>query len=107
MIKAIGKIGLAVRGLYGEGTEALGNLFQISNQHTLGEAEPEIIAQIAKVIEGVVRSEVTARAKLKEDHQTMLQDQIGRAFAILRYAHIPVSYTHLDVYKRQVQSSLS
>ena len=56
VIKAIGKIGLAVRGLYGEGTEALGNLFQISNQHTLGEAEPEIIAQIEKVIEGVAKA---------------------------------------------------
>ncbi len=97
VIKAIGKIGLAVRGLYGEGTEALGNLFQISNQHTLGEAEPEIIAQIEKVIEGVVRSEVTARAKLKEDHQTMLRDQIGRAFAILRYAHILTSKEALNL----------
>jgi len=97
VIKAIGKIGLAVRGLYGEGTEALGNLFQISNQHTLGEAEPEIIAQIEKVIEGVVRSEVTARAKLKEDHQTMLRDQVGRAFAILRYAHILTSKEALNL----------
>ncbi|WP_395752257.1 protein arginine kinase [Prosthecobacter sp.] len=97
VIKAIGKIGLAVRGLYGEGTEALGNLFQISNQHTLGEAEPEIIAQIEKVIEGVVRSEMTARAKLKEDHQTMLRDQVGRAFAILRYAHILTSKEALNL----------
>jgi protein arginine kinase len=97
VIKAIGKIGLAVRGLYGEGTEALGNLFQISNQHTLGEAEPEIIAQIEKVIEGVVRSEVTARAKLKEDHHTMLRDQVGRAFALLRYAHILTSKEALNL----------
>jgi protein arginine kinase len=97
VIKAVGKIGLAVRGLYGEGTEALGNLFQISNQHTLGEAEPEIIAQIEKVIEGVVRSEQNARAKLKEDHQTMLHDQVGRAFAILRYAHILSSKEALNL----------
>jgi protein arginine kinase len=97
VIKAVGKIGLAVRGLYGEGTEALGNLFQISNQHTLGEAEPEIIAQIEKVIEGVVRSEQNARAKLKEDHQTMLQDQVGRAFAILRYAHVLSSKEALNL----------
>ncbi len=97
VIKAVGKIGLAVRGLYGEGTEALGNLFQISNQHTLGESEPDIIAQIEKVIEGVVRSEQTARAKLREDHQTMLRDQIGRAFAILRYAHILSSKEALNL----------
>lgn len=88
VMKAVNKIGLAVRGLYGEGTEALGNLFQISNQHTLGEKESEIIQQIERVIESVVRSEQNARAKLREDHSTMLQDQVGRAYAILRHAHI-------------------
>lgn len=97
VIKAVSKIGLAVRGLYGEGTEALGNLFQISNQHTLGEAEPDIITQIEKVIEGVIRSEQTARAKLVEDHAVMLHDQIGRAFAILRYAHVLTSKESLNL----------
>jgi protein arginine kinase len=88
VMKAVNKIGLAVRGLYGEGTEALGNLFQVSNQHTLGEKEGEIIQQIERVIESVVRSEQNARVKLREDHRTMLEDQIGRAYAILRHAHI-------------------
>ena len=88
VMKAVNKIGLAVRGLYGEGTEALGNLFQVSNQHTLGEKESEIILQIEKVIESVVRSEQNARLKLREDHSTMLHDQVGRAYAILRHAHI-------------------
>ncbi len=97
VVKAVGKIGLAVRGLYGEGTEALGNLFQISNQHTLGEKESEIIAQIEKVIEGVVRSETMARAKLKEDSPTHLRDQIGRAYAILRHAHILSSKEALNL----------
>ena len=97
VIKAVNKIGLAVRGLYGEGTEALGNLFQISNQHSLGEAEPEIITQIEKVIEGVIRSEQTAREKLAEDHGVMLHDQIGRAYAILRYAHVLTSKEALNL----------
>ncbi|GAA5138545.1 protein arginine kinase [Prosthecobacter algae] len=97
VIKAVGKIGLAVRGLYGEGTEALGNLFQISNQHTLGEKEGEIIAQIEKVIERVVSSEMNARQKLLEDNPTMLHDQVGRAFAILRYAHILTSKEALNL----------
>ncbi|MCB1225663.1 MAG: protein arginine kinase [Verrucomicrobiales bacterium] len=88
VVKAVGKIGLAVRGLYGEGTEALGNLFQISNQHTLGETESEIITQIEKVIESIVRSENNAREKLREDHGVMLHDQIGRAYAILRHAYV-------------------
>jgi protein arginine kinase len=97
VIKAVNKIGLAVRGLYGEGTEALGNLFQISNQHTLGEREAEIIVQIEKVIEGVIRSEQTARAKLREDHSVMLADQVGRAYAILRHAHVLTSKEALNL----------
>lgn len=97
VIKAVNKIGLAVRGLYGEGTEALGNLFQISNQHTLGERESEIILQIEKVIEGVIRSEQTARAKLKEDHLIMVNDQVGRAYAILKYAHVLSSKEALNL----------
>ncbi len=88
VIKAVSKIGLAVRGLYGEGTEALGNLFQISNQHTLGEREAEIILQIEKVIEKVLFSEQTARAKLRDDNSIMLADQVGRAYAVLRHAHV-------------------
>ena len=47
VIQAVNKIGLAVRGLYGEGTEALGNLFQVSNQTTLGDRELEIIVSVA------------------------------------------------------------
>jgi protein arginine kinase len=97
VIKAVGKIGLAVRGLYGEGTEALGNLFQISNQHTLGEKEQDIITSIEKVIERVVNSERNARQKLLEDNPVMLHDQVGRAFAILRYAHVLASKEALNL----------
>lgn len=96
VVKAVGKIGLAVRGLYGEGTEALGNLFQISNQHTLGESESEIITQIEKVIEGVVRSETTAREKLRADNPVMLRDQVGRAYAVLRHAYVLTSKEALN-----------
>src|SRR4030095_14032402 len=61
VIQAVNKIGLAVRGLYGEGTEAMGNLFQISNQTTLGEREDEIIARLTKVIETIIEKEHNAR----------------------------------------------
>jgi protein arginine kinase len=88
VMKAVTKIGLAVRGLYGEGTEALGNLFQISNQKTLGEKESDIISEIETVVQGVLKSEEQARIRLREDHATMLSDQVGRAYAILRHAHI-------------------
>src|SRR5947199_5565856 len=50
IIQAVNKLGLAVRGLYGEGTEALGNIFQVSNQMTLGEAESDIVERLNKVL---------------------------------------------------------
>src|SRR5882762_11226124 len=57
VIQAVNKVGLAVRGLYGEGTEALGNLFQISNQTTLGDKEDDILARLTKVIETIIEKE--------------------------------------------------
>lgn len=87
-IQGANKIGLAVRGLYGEGTEALANLFQISNQNTLGSKEEEIIEHLDRVITQLIDNEKTARMKMLEDKPTMIQDHIGRAYAILKYAHI-------------------
>lgn len=88
VMNAVSKIGLAVRGLYGEGTEALGNLFQVSNQHTLGETEAELIGRIEGVAEHIVQAETHAREKLMHESPTMLHDQVGRAYATLRFAHL-------------------
>jgi protein arginine kinase len=97
VIQAVNKIGLAVRGLYGEGTEALGNLFQISNQNTLGEKEIEIVARLEKVIEQIIGHEKNARASLVEDKSPMLLDQVGRAYAILRHAYVISSKEALNL----------
>lgn len=100
VITAVNKIGLAVRGLYGEGTEALANLFQISNQHTLGEREGDIIARLEKVIEQIIGHEQNARKKLLEDAPQKVLDHVGRAYATLRFAHILESkeaLTHLSM----------
>jgi protein arginine kinase len=86
VINSINKIGLAVRGLYGEGTEAMGNLFQVSNQTTLGENEMQIIERLNKVIETVIQRENQARESLLATKRTMLMDQIGRAYGILTHA---------------------
>ena len=97
VIQAVNKIGLAVRGLYGEGTEALGNLFQVSNQTTLGDKEHEIIARLQKVIEQIVNHEKNARQKLVAENHTMLCDQVGRAYALLRHAHVMPSKEALNL----------
>jgi len=96
VIQAVNKIGLAVRGLYGEGTEALANLFQISNQSTLGESEADIIQKLDKVIHQIVEHEENARKKLLDEKLNVLLDRIGRAYATLRYAHIVASKEALN-----------
>jgi protein arginine kinase len=87
IIKAVNKIGLAVRGLYGEGTEALGNLFQISNQMTLGESEAEIVDKLHKVIKQVMEHEENARQKMLEDKGRMIADQVGRAYGVMMHSY--------------------
>jgi protein arginine kinase len=87
IIQAVNKLGLAVRGLYGEGTEALGNVFQVSNQMTLGEAEPEIVERLSKVVAQLIEHEENARQSLLEKKPKVVFNHIGRAFGILANAH--------------------
>jgi protein arginine kinase len=87
VIQAVNKIGLAVRGLYGEGTEALGNLFQISNQTTLGEAEEGIVDRLQKVILQVIEHEQNARQTLLQRRSNTLLDHMGRSYGILKHAY--------------------
>jgi protein arginine kinase len=97
VVQAVSKIGLAVRGLYGEGTEAMGNLFQISNQTTLGEKEDDIINRLSKVIETIIEKEHDARQILLQKKSNTLFDQIGRAYGVLTYAHAMPSKEALNL----------
>jgi protein arginine kinase len=87
IIQSVNKLGLAVRGLYGEGTEALGNVFQVSNQMTLGEAESAIVERLEKVLAQIIEHEENARATLIEKKAKMVYNHIGRAYGILANAH--------------------
>lgn len=87
IITSVNKLGLAVRGLYGEGTEALGNVFQVSNQMTLGESEAEIVEKLNKVVLQIVENEENARKKVLETNAKMLLNHIGRGYGILSYSH--------------------
>src|SRR6266540_7471040 len=87
IIQAVNKLGLAVRGLYGEGTEALGNVFQVSNQMTLGEAETDILERLNKVLLQLIEHEENARGSLLEKKPKMVFNHIGRAYGILANAH--------------------
>ena len=87
IIQSVNKLGLAVRGLYGEGTEALGNVFQVSNQMTLGESEGAIVERLEKVLAQIIEHEENARATLLEKNAKMVYNHIGRAYGILANAH--------------------
>ncbi|SHJ36286.1 protein arginine kinase [Geosporobacter subterraneus DSM 17957] len=91
VLQAANQIGLAVRGLYGEGTEFVGNVFQISNQITLGRSEEEIIANLKDVTRQIVQKERDARSTLLNSNRLGLEDKIYRSYGILSNARILTS----------------
>lgn len=86
--QALGKLGLAVRGFYGEGSENFGNLFQISNQSTLGESEPQILERISSIVKQIIIHEKQSRQVLLDQKQSFLLNQVGRAYGILRHGYM-------------------
>jgi len=80
------QMGLTYRGLYGEGSEVVGNFFQISNQTTLGRSEEEIIDQLMYVLRTVISREEDARRVLLRDAGYIIEDKLWRAYGTLRYA---------------------
>ncbi len=85
---AIRKLGVTVRGMYGEGTKSYGNLFQISNQTTLGRCETEIIDAIKETLSSVVSKEREIRGVLLKKKGVILEDKIMRSYSILKSARI-------------------
>ncbi|REJ71740.1 MAG: protein arginine kinase [Planctomycetota bacterium] len=83
---ALHKLNLAVRGLYGEGSQAMGDFYQISNQITLGQTEQHIIKTVKSVLPNIIDYERRARKALVKDSREQLHDQVSRAFGILRSA---------------------
>ena len=88
MIPAINQLGFVVRGIYGEGSEALGNIFQISNQITLGKTEEDIVSDLQSIIVKLVEQERLARDELMKRSSDRLEDQIYRSYGVLKYSRI-------------------
>jgi len=88
ILSAITQVGLAVRGLYGEGSEAIGNIFQISNQITMGQSEEEIIDNLYSVAKQIIGHERAARQDLLQDSRIRIIDRVSRSFGILSHAAI-------------------
>jgi protein arginine kinase len=86
VLQGISQVGLTFRGLYGEGSEVVGNFFQISNQTTLGKTEEELIDHLQKMVQQVVHYESRARGVLLHDARPVIEDKVWRAYGLLRYA---------------------
>src|SRR3954469_2919085 len=87
VFRALQKINLAVRGLYGEGTQAFGDFYQISNQQTLGKSEVELIRNLSDVVPQIIQYERAARQALINERRQHLHDQVSRAYGVLKTAH--------------------
>lgn len=91
ILQTVTQIGLTIRGMYGEGTEFQGNLFQISNQITLGLSEEEIVQNINAVTSQIVEKEKEARSILLNNNRTQLEDKVWRAWGVLKNARVMTS----------------
>ncbi|MFC1805024.1 protein arginine kinase [Candidatus Omnitrophota bacterium] len=97
VLAAIAKLSFTTRGLYGEGTQASGNFFQISNQVSLGRSEGEIIDNINGLIRQIIEQEGQAREAMLSRNRAILEDRINRSFGILKNARIITSQETIEL----------
>jgi protein arginine kinase len=86
VLQGLGQVGLTFRGLYGEGSEVVGNFFQLSNQTTLGRSEEELLDHLGRIVRQVVAHEEQARQVLRRDAPAQIEDKVWRAYGLLRHA---------------------
>lgn len=97
VLSAVTQLGLAVRGLYGEGTESQGNIFQFSNQVTLGRTEEEIIQHLIDVTRQIIDQERQARDYVLHRNRTQLEDRVWRSYGILSNARSITSHEAMQL----------
>ncbi|HEY3934692.1 MAG TPA: hypothetical protein VGL65_08755 [Gemmatimonadales bacterium] len=86
VLEGLMQVGLTSRGLFGEGSEAIGSLFQLSNQTTLGKSESELLDHLSRMVRQVMDYEQRAREQLRRDAPAVFEDNVWRAWAVLRHA---------------------
>ncbi len=97
VLSAVAKLSFTTRGLYGEGTQASGNFFQISNQVSLGHSEEEILQNLNGLIRQLIEQEQQARQTLLTQDSSLLEDRIWRSYGILKSAHIITSQETIEL----------
>lgn len=86
LLYGVSQLGVAVRGVYGEGTKSLGHLYQISNQGTLGASEETLIEKIIQIVNQIVMKEEKTREHLKKNNYDDIEDEFYRAYGLLTNA---------------------
>jgi protein arginine kinase len=88
VLSSLAHVGLNIRGLYGEGTESFGNMYQISNQVTLGHSEEELTSNLKSICRQVIEQEHNVREALFKDSKLQLEDRLCRSYGILIQARL-------------------
>lgn len=86
LLYSISQLGVAVRGVYGEGTKSMGHLYQISNQGTLGASEEKLIEKITQIVVQIIQKEKATRELLIKNNREEIEDELYRALGLLSYA---------------------
>jgi protein arginine kinase len=97
VLAAVAKLNFASRGFYGEGTQAIGNFYQISNQVSLGHSEQDVLQNINGLIRQIIEQEEQARQALMVQNRPLLEDKIFRSWGILKSAHIISSQETIEL----------
>lgn len=100
ILNTVTQLGMTIRGLYGEGSNVMGNIYQISNQVTLGLSEEEIINNLIAVTQKIVDQEMKARSIILEKQRGEFEDSIYRSLGILKYARVMTSSECLNLLSR-------
>ena len=97
ILDQLGNFGMTVRGIFGEGSQSLGDVYQISNQSTIGQSEQDILTNLNSVAQQIIKEERNARAFLKEHNALPLSDRIWRSYGTLKYARYMTSKEALEL----------
>ena len=97
VVRGITQMGFAVRGLFGEGSDAAGNMFQVSNQITLGRTERELIEMLDQVVDQLLTCEANARDVLGRDVRAKIEDKVWRAYGLLKHARLLTSQEFMNL----------
>ncbi|MFA6109214.1 MAG: protein arginine kinase [Candidatus Latescibacterota bacterium] len=97
VLRGLTQMSCAVRGLYGEGSNALGNLFQVSNQTTLGIPEPQVVTELLRVVRLLIGCEREAEGVLMSEARSQVEDKVWRAFGLLSHARVLSSQEFMNL----------